>query len=154
MRMPAVVDFMSDEMPSPVGEGKREGDIPNLNVTEVWLAFVRTWIRHAAMPVHIHAPGAPLDQFVENFWSVMQHPSAWPKERILPDSGVEMIFNLGAPQRLHDRDGNGRGKVFRTCWFSGPRTESIVIGPTEFARLRPTEYLQRRGDYLNYVRVD
>jgi len=82
------------------------------------------------MPVHLHFPSPPLDLFVENLWSVMQHPSVWSKERILPDGGIEMIFNLGEPQRLHDRDGNSRGKDSRDCWFSGPHTESIVIGPT------------------------
>jgi len=87
------------------------------------------------MPVHLHLPGPPLDLFVENFWSVMQHPSPWTKERILPDGGLEMIFNLGEPQRLHDRNGNGPGTVFRTCWFSGPRTRSIVIGPTPVVNL-------------------
>jgi len=87
------------------------------------------------MPVHLHVPGPPLNQFVENFWSVMQHPSAWSKERLLPDGGIEMIFNLGVPQRLHDRTGNGRGQVFRDCWLSGPRTESIVIGPTPVVSL-------------------
>lgn len=88
------------------------------------------------MPVHLHVPGPPLDLFVENFWSVMQHPSPWPKERILPDGGVEMIFNLGGePQLLHDRKGRGASRTFRTCWFSGPRTRSIVIGPTPLANL-------------------
>ena len=87
------------------------------------------------MPVHLHFPGPPLDQFVENIWSVLQHPSAWRKERILPDGGVEMIFNLGEPQRLHHRDGNGPGRVFKTSWFSGPRTQSIVIGPTPVVSL-------------------
>src|SRR5688572_7646102 len=87
------------------------------------------------MPVHLHWPGPPLDLFVENFWSVTQHPSAWTKERILPEGGVEMIFNLGEPQRLHDDHGNGSGTIFRACWFSGPRTRSIVIGPTPVVNL-------------------
>lgn len=87
------------------------------------------------MPVHLHLPGPPLDQFVENFWSVMDHPSARTKERILPDGGVEMIFNLGEPPRLLDGSGKGAGRLFRTNWISGQRTESIVIQPTRLVRL-------------------
>lgn len=87
------------------------------------------------MPVHLRRPGPPLDQFVENFWSVMDQPSARAKERILPDGGVEMIFNLGQPPRLLDRDGQGADQIFRTNWISGQRTESIVISPTPLVRL-------------------
>jgi AraC-like DNA-binding protein len=106
------------------------------------------------MPVHLHLPGPPLDLFVENFWSVMQHPSPWTKERILPDGGLEMIFNLGEPQRLHivQAAGVDWAEVAYGCGYHDQ--SHFVYEFVHFTQLTPTEYLSRRGEYLNYVRVD
>jgi AraC-like DNA-binding protein len=46
---------------------------------------------------------------------------------ILPDGAMELIINLGDPQKLCALDDRAEQTVFRTSWISGERTEPIVI---------------------------
>jgi AraC-like DNA-binding protein len=46
---------------------------------------------------------------------------------ILPDGAVELIINLGDPQKLCDPGNANRSTIFRRSWISGERTEPIVI---------------------------
>ena len=55
-----------------------------------------------------------------------QLPGRW-RNMILPDGAMELIINLGDPQRLCALDDLERQTVFRSSWVSGERTEPIVI---------------------------
>lgn len=46
---------------------------------------------------------------------------------ILPDGAVELIINLGDPQKLCHPDDHSRSTSFRQSWISGERTSPIVI---------------------------
>jgi len=46
---------------------------------------------------------------------------------ILPDGAVELIINLGDPQKLCHPDDYSRSTSFRHSWISGERTAPIVI---------------------------
>ena len=46
---------------------------------------------------------------------------------ILPDGAVELIINLGDPQKLCDPENHSRSISFRHSWISGERTAPIVI---------------------------
>ena len=53
-------------------------------------------------------------------------PGSW-RNLILPDGAMELIFNLGDPQRLCATDDWAGHTVFRQSWLSGQRTAPIVI---------------------------
>ena len=69
----------------------------------------------------------PLASHVEHLWMARGHlPTRW-RNMILPDGAVELIFNLGEPQKLCARDDFRRHTIFRESWISGERTSPIVI---------------------------
>lgn len=49
------------------------------------------------------------------------------RNMILPDGAVELIINLGEPQKLCDSEDHARSNSFRHSWISGERTAPIVI---------------------------
>src|SRR6266513_921569 len=59
-------------------------------------------------------------------------PARW-RNMILPDGAVELIINLGDPQRLRAPDNSAT--VFRHSWISGERTEPIVIDEIGYVHL-------------------
>ena len=68
-------------------------------------------------------------------------PDPW-RNLILPDGAVELIINLGDPQKLCAADDPTRHTIFKECWISGERTEPIVIDESGHldlveVRLRP-----------------
>jgi AraC-like DNA-binding protein len=54
---------------------------------------------------------------------------------ILPDGAMELIFNLGDPQKLCEHDNRAKHTVFRHSWISGERTEPIVIDEIGYVHL-------------------
>jgi hypothetical protein len=54
---------------------------------------------------------------------------------ILPDGAMELIINLGDPQRLCALDDPDRQTVFRSSWVSGERTEPIIIDEAGYVHL-------------------
>jgi AraC-like DNA-binding protein len=94
-------------------------------------------LNHRIRPV-----GPPLAPHVEHLWMVRgQLPGQW-RNMILPDGAMELIINLGDPQRLCALDDLERQTVFRSSWISGERTEPIVIDEAGYVhlvgiRLRP-----------------
>lgn len=69
----------------------------------------------------------PLARFVEHLWVARgQLPSLW-RNMILPDGAVELMINLGEPQKLCHADDHMRTETFRHSWISGERTAPIVI---------------------------
>jgi AraC-like DNA-binding protein len=53
-------------------------------------------------------------------------PAHW-RNLILPDGAMELIINLGDPQKLCARHVPGKHTIFRDSWISGERTTPIVI---------------------------
>ena len=73
------------------------------------------------------AVGRPLAPFVEHLWVARgQLPTLW-RNLILPDGAVELMINLGDPQKLCDPEEHARAETFRQSWISGERTAPIVI---------------------------
>lgn len=69
----------------------------------------------------------PLARFVEHLWVARgELPTLW-RNMILPDGAVELMINLGDPQKLCDANDHSRAETFRYSWISGERTAPIVI---------------------------
>ena len=83
----------------------------------------------------IHPVGPPLAPHVEHLWMVRGRlPGRW-RNMILPDGAMELIINLGDPQRLCALDDPERQTVFRSSWVSGERTEPIIIDEAGYVHL-------------------
>ena len=82
-----------------------------------------------------HHIAPPLAPHVEHLWLVRGRlPGRW-RNMILPDGAMELIINLGDPQRLCAPDDPERQTVFRSSWVSGERTEPIVIDEFGYVHL-------------------
>lgn len=86
-------------------------------------------MRHA-LPVlehRIRPVLPPLAPHVEHLWMARGYlPGRW-RNMILPDGAIELIINLGDPQKLCAPRDPARGTVFGRSWISGERAEPIVI---------------------------
>ena len=79
-------------------------------------------LTHRARPV---APA--LAPHVEHLWMARGYLRARWRNRILPDGAMELIVNLGDPQKLCGGNDLAKHMVFRHSWISGERTAPIVI---------------------------
>jgi len=61
-------------------------------------------------------------------------PTRW-RNMILPDGAMELIVNLGDPQKLCARDNPAKHTIFRQSWISGERTTPIVIDEIGYVHL-------------------
>ncbi len=61
-------------------------------------------------------------------------PARW-RNMILPDGAMELIVNLGDPQRLCARNNPAKHTIFRHSWISGERTAPIVIDEISYVHL-------------------
>ena len=61
-------------------------------------------------------------------------PARW-RNMILPDGAMELIVNLGDPQKLCARDSPAKQTIFRNSWISGERTAPIVIDEIGYVHL-------------------
>lgn len=88
------------------------------------------------MLIHrIRAVAPPLAPHIEHLWLARGYlPTSW-RNMILPDGAVELIFNLGDPQRLCSLDHSTSHTVFRRSWISGERTTPIVIDESDHVDL-------------------
>lgn len=66
---------------------------------------------------------------------VRGHLRARWRNMILPDGAIELILNLGDPQKLCARDDCTRHTVFRNSWISGERIEPIVVDESGYVHL-------------------
>ena len=64
---------------------------------------------------------------VEHLWVVRGYLAARWRNMILPDGAMELIVNLGDPQKLCAQDSPAKHTIFRHSWISGERTTPIVI---------------------------
>jgi hypothetical protein len=88
---------------------------------------------------------------VEHLWVVRGYLAARWRNMILPDGAMELIVNLGDPQKLCAQDSPAKHTLFRHSWISGERTthHPSEIRPHEISwallpRQRRVRLLERR----------
>jgi AraC-like DNA-binding protein len=87
-------------------------------------------LSHRIRPV-----SSTLAPLVEHLWMARGYlPVRW-RNMILPDGAMELIINLGDPQRLCAHESPAKHTIFRHSWISGERTEPIVIDETGYVHL-------------------
>jgi len=88
------------------------------------------------MLTHRIRPGSPaLAPHVEHLWIARGYlPTRW-RNMILPDGAMELMINLGDPQKLCARDNPAKHTIFRQSWISGERTTPIVIDEIGYVHL-------------------
>ena len=83
----------------------------------------------------IRPVSAILAPHVEHLWMVRGYlPTRW-RNMILPDGAMELMINLGDPQKLCARDNPAKHTIFRQSWISGERTTPIVIDEIGYVHL-------------------
>jgi AraC-like DNA-binding protein len=85
---------------------------------------------------HRIRPVSPiLTPHVEHLWMARGYlPVRW-RNMILPDGAMELIINLGDPQRLCAQESLAKHTIFRHSWISGERTKPIVIDEIGYVHL-------------------
>jgi AraC-like DNA-binding protein len=85
---------------------------------------------------HRFRPVSPvLAPHVEHLWMARGSlPARW-RNMILPDGAMELIVNLGDPQKLCARNDLTKQTVFRHSWISGERIAPIVIDEIGYVHL-------------------
>jgi AraC-like DNA-binding protein len=85
---------------------------------------------------HRLRPVSPvLAAHVEHLWMVRGSlPARW-RNMILPDGAMELIINLGDPQKLCARNDLTKQTVFRHSWISGERIAPIAIDEIGYVHL-------------------
>ena len=48
------------------------------------------------------------------------------RHRLIPDGELWLMFNLGPPQRVVEREGTGSGAVYRTAMVSGMHDQPVT----------------------------
>jgi AraC-like DNA-binding protein len=81
------------------------------------------------MLIYHYKPGPPLDRFVDVIWVSESGPTPHPRERLLPDGSVELVFSLQEEAfPIYSREGLDRCEVFRWNVVCGPHSQSFAIG--------------------------
>lgn len=84
---------------------------------------------------HIRLVSPVLAPYVEHLWMARGYlPTRW-RNMILPDGAMELIVNLGDPQKPCARDNPAKHTIFRQSWISGERTTPIVIDEIGYVHL-------------------
>jgi AraC-like DNA-binding protein len=88
-------------------------------------------------------PPADLAPYIEVFWEV--HGFAqYARERILPKTNIELMFNLGPPHRLLDPTRPAGASVYREAWVAGLQRRPLVIEPCFDAARVPSHLMAVR----------
>jgi AraC-like DNA-binding protein len=72
-------------------------------------------------------PDAPLGAHVDLFWYVAGRAN-YARDRRLPTGRTHLLFNLGTPPFLFDRDPAAAPRAFPTCWLAGQHDTWIETG--------------------------
>ena len=75
----------------------------------------------------LHTPNYPLNQFVEHFWMVDTKGVAMGKNKLLPDGAIELLINLGPPQKLIESGSPDGFRYCRRSWISGERCGALIF---------------------------
>jgi AraC-like DNA-binding protein len=93
--------------------------------------------------LYLLAPPADLAPYVEVFWEV--HGFAqYTRERILPKTNIELMFNLGPPHRMLDPTRPAGGHTYREAWVAGLQRRPLVIEPCFDAGRVPSHLMAAR----------
>ena len=93
--------------------------------------------------LYLLQPPVELAPFVEVFWEV--HGFAhYARERILPKTSIELMFNLGPPHRVLDPTHPERATVYRDAWVAGLQRRPLVIEPCFDATRVPSHLMAAR----------
>ena len=82
---------------------------------------LRRWTRA------FHFPDAPLAAHVDLFWYVAGRANVT-RDRRLPTGRTHLLFNLGSPARLFERDANATTRAFPTCCIAGQHDTYLETG--------------------------
>jgi AraC-like DNA-binding protein len=95
------------------------------------------------MELNTHAPGPPLDRFIDSLIHYRRYRPDHARERVVPDGHMYLIFELdGAPRYTHDNETLDRTATFTRAWISGMQTRYITISTVQdssmfIVRFRP-----------------
>ena len=80
------------------------------------------------MEHYLYKPPPPLDRFVEVIWTSVDEGRPHPKERLLPDGSVELVFNLRDERvPIFSGEDADRCQIFRGSVICGPHSQSFAI---------------------------
>jgi AraC-like DNA-binding protein len=93
--------------------------------------------------LYLLAPAADLAPYVEVFWEVHGYAD-YARERILPKTNIELMFNLGPPHRLLDPTRPTGASVYREAWVAGLQRRPLLIEPCFDASRVPSRLIGAR----------
>ncbi len=80
------------------------------------------------MEHYLYKPPAPLDRFVEVIWTSADEGKPHPRERLLPDGSVELVFDLREERTaIYSGDNGKRLQTFRGSVVCGPHSQFFAI---------------------------
>jgi AraC-like DNA-binding protein len=83
-----------------------------------------------------YKPPSPLDRFVDVIWVMESDPTPHPKERLLPDGSVELVFSLHEERfPVYSRENLERCEIFRGNVVCGPHSQSFAIDTSTETRV-------------------
>lgn len=91
----------------------------------------------------LRAPPIELAPFVEVFWEAYGF-AHFARERILPRTTLELMFNLGQPHRVLDPEQQTPATAYRDAWLSGLQQRPLVIEPCFDATRVPSHLMAVR----------
>jgi AraC-like DNA-binding protein len=93
--------------------------------------------------LYLCPPPPELAPFVEVFWEVHGFAN-FARERILPKTTIELMFNLGPPHRLLDPSQPAGATTYRNAWVSALQQRPLVIQPCFDATRVPSHLIAVR----------
>ncbi|MEP6941025.1 MAG: AraC family transcriptional regulator [Rudaea sp.] len=75
----------------------------------------------------LYFPDAPLAAHVDMFWFVAGRAD-FARDRRLPTGRTHLLFNLGSPALLFERDADAAVREFPACWLAGQHDTYIETG--------------------------
>ncbi len=80
------------------------------------------------MEHHLYKPPPPLDRFVEVIWTSVDKGRPHPRERLLPDGSMELVFDLGEERTaIYSGSDGERLQTFRGSVVCGPHSQFFAI---------------------------
>lgn len=78
--------------------------------------------------LYLASPPPDLAGVVDTLWEVCGR-ARYIREKILPAANIELMFNLGLPHQVVDREDESRAEQFRAAWISGLQERYLLIEP-------------------------
>jgi AraC-like DNA-binding protein len=81
-----------------------------------------------------YTPRPPISRHVALIWQAFDQPNPR-QEKVLPNGVVELIFNLGPPQRVVDPGDPGRFTRYHASWLAGMQRSFLIIAAEHTSEL-------------------